>query len=246
MISDPILSWKARFLRRYDQKCYKFRKQSIWTYPWQILKRIASLSLKKSETSFFWMKAIFLIQSWAGKHGSWGDMTKKLKISNEICLKFHPSNFYEDSLSELGKIMSRRLSIISLKIWDTYLDDIYFIPCRKLVFWSEMKLENIDSEGVGKKKSTFRKICEGTSFYQVLMRIAFLSSKESKKKRFLDWRLYFWSNHELENMVPEEVWQKNLKISKGICLKIHPSNFYEDCFSELEEIISCWDKIFLA
>ena len=47
-ISDPNVSQKTQFLRRYDKFFRRFRKQSISTCIPQILVRIASLSSKKS------------------------------------------------------------------------------------------------------------------------------------------------------------------------------------------------------
>ena len=106
----------------------------------------------------------------------------------------------------------------------------------KLGFWSKMKLENRVSEGVCPK---FLYISKGPCINFILRNFDERSTTqlgETKKRLFLDWKRDFWSNHELENMVPEEVWEKFLKISKSIYLNLHPSNFGDDSFSELEEI----------
>ena len=65
-----------------------------------------------------------------------------------------------------------------------------------------------------------------------------------QKNMFFCWKPVFWSETKLENMVPEEVWQKKMKISVFFDDFIHLSNFRWNSFTELEEIESQTEKIF--
>ena len=97
-----------------------------------------------------------------------------------------------------------------------------------LDFWSNPELENMVPEEGWQKIARFQKQSISTFIPQILVRIALLSLKKSIRNKniwFPDWKLYFWSNHELENMVPEEVWQKKLWFQKESVSRFTPQIF---------------------
>ena len=142
-ISDPKIGPNSYFWSRISSKINRKWYRSDGNL---LLVPDSSLGRKLEIRIFWclksWVKARFLIQSWAGKHGSWGGMTKKMKISKGICFKFHPSNFYEDCFSELEDMKSSRSNFFFAKkkfsvarLWNCSLKGEFNLLLRIWVFF---------------------------------------------------------------------------------------------------------------